>query len=94
MLQEKKTNANIGVGLGLIILIAFNILGREGYLSVPGGNVLGAAIEVVGILAFCWGCMNYADGKGHSKWLGLLGLLCCIGLVVLVLLPDRNKEIK
>ena len=35
--------------------------------------------------------MNYAAGKGHSKLLGLLGLLSCIGLLILIFLPDRHK---
>ena len=38
--------------------------------------------------------MNYAEGKGSSKWFGLLGLLSLIGLLGLVLLPDQNKERK
>jgi hypothetical protein len=38
--------------------------------------------------------MNYAEGKGSSKWMGLLGLLSIIGLLGLVLLPDRQKQKK
>ena len=40
---------------------------------------------------FILGCRSYAVGKGHSKWLGLLGLLSCVGLLVLIVLPDHNK---
>ena len=39
---------------------------------------------------FTWGCINYAQGKGYPGALGLLGLLSCIGLIILVCLPDRN----
>ena len=84
MLPENKTNTNIGVGLGLIL----QIVGRV----VLGGSVLGLALVLVGLVLFIWGCMNYAVGKGHSKWLGLLGLLSCIGLVILIFLPDHHKE--
>ena len=80
MLPENKTNTNIGVGLGLIL----EIVGR----LVFGGSVLGLALVLVGVVLFIWGCMNYAVGKGHSKWLGLLGLLSCIGLIILIFLPD------
>jgi hypothetical protein len=38
--------------------------------------------------------MNYAEVKGYSKWLGLVGLLSCIGLLVLVFVPDRNQQNK
>jgi hypothetical protein len=84
MLPENKTNTNIGVGLGLIL----EIVGR----LVFGGSVLGLALVLVGAVLFIWGCMNYAVGKGHSKWLGLLGLLSCIGLIILIILPDHHKE--
>jgi hypothetical protein len=90
MLQEKKTKTNIGVGLGILIQLLHVILVHEGYVS----PICGLIIEIVGLLFFTWGCMNYAEGKGHSKWLGLLGLLSCIGLLVLVFLPDRHKETK
>ena len=58
---------------------------------MPNLAMVGAIIALVGAVFFIWGCMNYAVGKGYSKFLGLLGLLSCIGLVVLVLLPDKNK---
>ena len=35
----------------------------------------------------------YALAKGYSKWLGLLRLLSCIGLIVLACLPDRAKTV-
>ncbi len=41
------------------------------------------------ILALC----DFAKAKGYSGLLGvLLGFCSCIGLLVLVLLPDRTKE--
>jgi hypothetical protein len=90
MLQEKKTNTNIGVGLGILLQFLHVILVRQGLVS----PILGLIIEIIGLLFFTWGCMNYAEGKGHSKWLGLLGLLSCIGLLVLVFLPDHHKQTK
>ena len=84
MLPENKTNTNIGVGLGFLL----EILGR----LVFGGSWIGLVLILVGAVLFIWGCMNYAVGKGHSKWLGLLGLLSSIGLIILVILPDHHKE--
>ena len=40
---------------------------------------------------FIWGCMNYAEGKGHSKEVGLLGVAGIVGLIVLIVLPDRHN---
>jgi hypothetical protein len=90
MLPEKKTKTNIGVGAGILIQCARFFLVDQGYISSTAGLIL----TIVGVVLFTWGCMNYAEGKGHSKWLGLFGLLSCIGLLVLIFLPDRNKETK
>lgn len=88
MLPENKTNTNIGVGLGFIL----EILGRFLYMSSTAGSIFGLILMLVGVVLFIWGCMNYAVGKGHSKWFGLLGLLSCIGLIILIFLPDHHKE--
>ena len=87
MLPEKKTKTNIGVGLGIILQLVGRMLAAENESLA----FVGLALTLVGLVFFVWGCMNYAEGKGHSKWLGLLGLLSCIGLIVLIFLPDRNK---
>ena len=55
-------------------------------------QLLGVAIAFVGFSFFIWGCAQYARGKGHSPWLGPLGLLSLLGLIVLFLLPDRHKQ--
>ena len=89
MLPEYKTKTNIGVGLGLLLQLIGRLVARNEAIAVVGFIVI-----LVGVVFFIWGCMNYAAGKGHSKWLGLLGLLgllSCIGLIILVFLPDRHK---
>jgi len=88
MLPDKKTKTNIGVGLGFILEILGNFLAR----TSTTGAALGLVLILVGVVLFIWGCMNFAEGKGHSKWLGFLGLLSCIGLIILVFLPDHHKE--
>jgi hypothetical protein len=39
-----------------------------------------------------WSCLNYAEGKGHSKWVGLVGMAGILGLIVLMVLPDQHEE--
>jgi hypothetical protein len=90
MLPEKKTKTNIGVGIGIILQIAGRALG----ITSESGALLGLIMVVVGAVFFIWGCMNYAEGKGHSKWFGLLGLLSCIGLIILIFMPDHHKQSK
>lgn len=54
-------------------------------LGVILGPLLGAVLLIIGL---CY----YAKGKGYSAALGLLGLLSCIGLLILALLPDKTKD--
>lgn len=87
MLAEYRTKTNIGVGIGFVLQLA----GRFLLMANKDLAIIALILTVVGAVVFIWGCMNYTMGKGYSKWLGLLGLLSCIGLIVLVVLPDRNK---
>ena len=94
MLTQNKTKTNIGVGLGIVFQLAARLIpattGDAGAILA----LLALMLLLVGAVFFIWGCMNYAEGKGHSKWLGFLGLLSCIGLIILVFLPDHHKENK
>jgi len=88
MLPDKKTKTNIGVGVGIVLQVAGFLLSRvEGI-----GAIIGTLLILGSLPVFIWGCMNYAEGKGHSKWVGLVGLAGCIGLIVLIVLPDQHKE--
>ena len=61
-------------------------------LQVTGGlfpGLLGGLQRIVGTILLVIGLSFYARMRGHTPWLGLLGLLSCLGMVVLVLLPKR-----
>jgi len=88
MLPGKKRKTNIGVGIGLVFHLLELILVRQGIIAPETGMFLWA----FAVVTFVWGCMNYAEGKGSSKWFGLLGLLSIIGLLGLFFLPDRHKD--
>ena len=88
MLKEYKRNTNIGVGIGFVALTLGNYAIRTGLV---GGPLVGLFLCLLGIPLFLWGCGQYARGKGYSALWGALGLLYILGLLVLVLMPDRNK---
>lgn len=91
MLQRYKTRTNVGVGLG----VASQGVGAY-MMETEGGNdvkvVVGMALFLLGFGFFLFGCISYAAGKGQNRALGLLGLLSCVGLLILVALPDQHRE--
>ena len=94
MLAEHKIKTNLGVGVGFILEVIGRFLSTNVAGAAAGRMIFGVILVLIGASFFIWGCMNCAVGKGHSKWLGLLGLLSCIGLIILMLLPDHHKKIK
>ena len=88
MLKEYKRDTNIGVGLGWIVIALSNYVIRS---NAFGGPMVGYVVLLTGIGLFLWGCGQYAQGKGYSWYWGALGLLYILGLLVLVLMPDRYK---
>jgi uncharacterized membrane protein len=87
MLPENKTKTNIGVGIGFILQLIGLFVSKGG----ENGSLVGLVLILLSVPVFIWGCMNYAEGKGHSKWVGLVGVTGIIGLIVLIILPDQHK---
>ena len=88
MLPEKRMKTNLGVGIGFFLQLA-------GFIFLQSAQkvaILGLFLILFSIPLFIWGCMNYAEGKGHSQWVGLVGLAGIIGLIVLILLPDLDRQ--
>lgn len=47
---------------------------------------------LAGDILFIFGLVYYAKSKGYSGLFGLLGVLSCIGLLIIALLPDKTKK--
>ena len=47
--------------------------------------------EFAGVVLLVVGLCFYAKAKGYHAALGLLGLLSCIGLLILALMRDKTK---
>ena len=78
----------VGVILGFIVQVIARLIASISHEGV----VIGAAIFLGGTALFVWGCMNFAMAKGYSRWVGSVGLLSCIGIVILILLPDNSRR--
>jgi hypothetical protein len=87
MLAEYKSKTINFVVLGLVLQVIGGAVAKAGFL----GWLLGAPVALLGSVLLILGCCFYAKAKGYAWWFGLLGLLSCIGLVVLYVLPDQHK---
>lgn len=66
--------------------------GKSGVTTPPDPlALLLAAGVLVGVSLLIIGLGFYAKAKGYSIVYGLLGLLSCIGLLILAVLPDKTK---
>lgn len=82
MLADYQKKSNYGIAIGLLMQIA----------SIPiSENILALLLLIAGSVLLIYGCCCYAIAKGHSGILGGLGFLSLLGLIVLVLLPDKHK---
>ena len=80
---------------GIVMQIAGNIMVNVGGANATQPNTVmilaGIVVALVGTALLILGLSWYAKAKGQSGWWGLMGLLSCIGLIVLAVLPDKRK---
>ncbi len=90
MPPQNRTNTNIGVGFGFLL----QLLGVFLFGTGPDRGLIACMLILASLPVFIWGCLNYAEGKGHSKWVGLVGVVGIAGLVVLMVLPHQPRVAK
>jgi hypothetical protein len=80
MIPEKKLYARNSIGIGILFLLIKPVLYTE-FQASHILLVLALICDFIGVGVFTWGCMNYVEGKGFSKWIGLVGLLSILGFL-------------
>jgi hypothetical protein len=91
MNTKLRKTAISGLVLGFAIsAVGFVANALLGAMSARLGHAMSLLI-VFGDVIFLVGCINLARAKGQPWYLGLLGLLSCLGLAVLwFLVPDKS----
>ena len=87
MIVEYKSKTVSFVVSGLLLQVVGGLIAKAGFL----GWLLGGPVALLGSVLLILGCCFYAKAKGYAWWLGLLGLLSCVGFLVLYVLPDQHK---
>lgn len=84
-----------GLALQIVCVFAINMIAAKatGNGPMPPAGLI--ALFELGVIAgdvlLIVGLCFYAKAKGYSPFLGLLGLLSCLGLLILAILPDKTK---
>ncbi|WLQ14453.1 hypothetical protein O5O45_00695 [Hahella aquimaris] len=92
--REQKRAAKWLSWAGLILTIVFvsdSYLLKINFLYSAGID-LGYIPFFIGHLVLLRGCILYAESKGYSMLVGLLGLFSLAGLSILMLLPDHRRD--
>jgi hypothetical protein len=89
-MAERKKSAWTLIIAGIAIASVFSLangLFASLHPRLPG--MLSTGITFGNAIA-CWGCIRLAVAKGYPWYVGLLGLLSCVGLVVVgFILKDK-----
>jgi len=88
-MQPPSSNLGRNAAIGIIVGIVLTLVGRAMTSAGHDYVAIGLILSLVGFAVFMWGCYCLVKKKGyHGAWT-LFGLLGCIGLLVLLLIPDK-----
>lgn len=90
--QRLVRSSNIKAGIGFLLILGsifVPLLVDEMRLPAEVGLIAALAVRLVGIVLWIWGLRHYAMSKGYHPAWGFLGLLSIIGLLILVVLPNK-----
>ncbi len=89
MILRSKVRAALSIGPGITLQFCGAILEP----SKPEWSLALNITTLIGWAIYTWGCFYLITGKGYSKWLTPLAILSLPGLIILLLLPDRNRQV-
>lgn len=85
-LSEDRIKGSYGIGVGLFMFMGLGLL--AGKVSMPVLWLL----TIPSFATFVAGSTFYVKSKGYSPLFGVLGFGAVFGLILLILLPDRNDK--
>jgi hypothetical protein len=87
--KQLQKSSNIKIAIGFVGQFSrLLIIGDPDNLALTLFTIF---LLVVFTAVFVWGCCDYIRSKGYAWGYGFLGLVGCIGLVILIMMPDKWK---
>jgi general secretion pathway protein G len=90
MKQEYVNKSTLGIFSGIVFPTLYYWMFF--FMPTMAMSWIGQTACILGYLAFIWGTAMFAEGKGYSRWWGILGLGYVFGLLILMFFPDRFKQ--
>lgn len=88
MQQKLKRHPQMFIAIGLL-MSAFARL-SERVFHIDDSSGMATRLVLCGYGFFIFGCADYAQAKGRSRWWGLLGLLALPGLIILRFMAEKK----
>ncbi len=89
---QKK--ATLGILVGIVLATVGGLLPAivQPSTDIMLFRVLGGLMWLTGTGLQIWGCYYLVKGKGYHGAFSILGVLCCLGLLILLVLPNKYGE--
>jgi hypothetical protein len=87
-----KKKATLGIIGGIAIDVwtfSMRVIGEEVFPGEAAVQVISVVMGLVGWGLQIWGCYYLVKGKGYHRALSILGALSCLGLIILLVLPNK-----
>ncbi len=94
--ENWQKKATLGIILGIVLAILGGVIpaiGGSGNESLAF-RVLGGLMWLTGTGLQIWGCYYLVKGKGYHGAFSILGVLCCLGLLILLVLPNKYGGVR
>ncbi len=88
----KRSHLLVGVAIGVGVL-AFMCIANSLISHNSGLALTGKCLVFGSLVPWFWGLGCYAKAKGYPPIVAIAGLFSFIGLIVLIMLPTKNRTI-
>lgn len=86
-LSEDRIKGSYGIGVGILLFVGLSVI----HQTNPPVFVMWL-LMIPAMAVYVPGCAFYARSKGYPWWVGLVGFGAVLGLIPLILLPDRTSN--
>ncbi len=86
-IDRRRSNIAFGIFIVLLLIGGFLLNTNAGSSDPAMPSIFFVLSSVAWVTAWCFSTKS----KGYSPWLGLVSILGVLGMIVLMVIPNRNK---